>query len=288
MFGRMSVRWAVLVAVGMLVAPLALVSAGATTGPASARSQRALTAAAFTGSPCQWPGACEPVVGTAAGMAVPLIRPWVRGTDGGWNLFTSCCSEVNPNHRASVSGTLNDKPATVVPGGSEDSGGIVGTGSSTVIYNISGTSYRLARLLSKVTRTNLLNQVGATDWLVNSDLYAYACSQRGSTRVPAVDCGTGTHQFTRGHAEVAMSEGDTVYTIAVPINYYVRSVDFLGRPLGTPYRSSTGHWTLNAERQYQGWLWTVEWSVNGVATARIAGSSFSSGSHITLTDGPFA
>ena len=94
---------------------------------------------------------------------------------------------------------------------------------------------------------------------------AFACTQRGSTRNPLVDCGNGTHRFTRGSTQVPTVDWDAGYAVSLPISDYARVVDIHGRPLGQPYRTSTGHWTLNAQPQYHGWLWTVEWDITGVA-----------------------
>ncbi len=201
--------------------------------------------------------------------------------------------ELNPGQRATLSGALNDKAAVVAPWGLSDGDHdygyhIVGAGSSTVVFDVSGRSYRRAVLKSTVSRSaDTTVQPAQTKWEVASDLYAFACAQRGSTRNPLVDCGNGTHQFTRGSTQVATADWDAAYTVSLPISYYARVVDIHGRPLGQPYRTSTGHWTLNAERQYHGWLWTVEWDITGVAAARATGSVFASGLRQILTNGPF-
>lgn len=291
MFGRFSVRWAVPVAAAALVAPVALVGASAAAGPPVQRVQQA-AGTVVDSFPCQGTVGCEPVFGAGVGMAVPLIRPWLHGTDGNWYIRPDHV-ELNQGDAGRLSGTLNDKAAVVVPAGVslqnyEQSYSVIGFGSATVIFNVSGSSYRRAVLKSTVSRSaDLTVQPAQTRWEVDSDLYAFACTQRGSTRNPLVDCGNGTHQFTRGSAQLPTADWQTAYTVTLPINYYARAVDIHGRPLGTPYRTSTGHWTLNAQPQYHGWLWTVDWDITGVAAARATGSVFASGLRQIFTDGPF-
>jgi hypothetical protein len=220
-------------------------------------------------------------------MAVPLIRPWLRGNDGGWDRYTICCTQLNPGRLGSVTGLLDDRSAVVAPGGGSGvDGSLAGTGTSTVVYGVSGRSYRLIRYRSSVSRMQLADPA-AFSWQVSSDVYSWSCLQRGTSRNPAADCGTGTHQYTRGQLGVPAPGNPLAYSVRVPISYRARVVDSLGRPLAVPYTSSAGHWLLRAQAQFHGWLWTVEWSVGRVAAARVAGSSFVSGDRIVLTDGPF-
>jgi hypothetical protein len=234
-------------------------------------------------------GGCEPVVGTGIGMAVPLVKPWLRGNDGGWDQFTLCCTQVNPGRLGTVTGLLNDHPATVVPGGgSEVTGSVVsGSGTAAVVYGVSGSTYRYARFLSGISRGRR-SDPDLDIWAVSSDVYSWTCRQRGASRNPVADCGNGIHQYTRGDADVAPPADPRAYAVVLPISYWARVVDSRGRPLANPYRRSGGHWLLRAQAQYRGWLWTVEWTVGNVGVGRVAGSSFVGGSRIVVTDGPFA
>lgn len=283
-------RWAL-----PLPAVLLALSLGAAGGDAAARTPAggsarasAASAAAMPIQPCIDASACEPVIGTGAGMAVPLIKPWLRGNDGGWDQFTLCCTQINPGRLGSVSGLLNDHPAVVVPGGGTEIVGlrVSGGATSAVVYGISGPYYRYARFVSGTSRGHQ-SDPELNPWTVSSDVYSWACQQRGARRDPATDCGNGVHQYTRGQADVTPPADPRAYAVVLPINYYARVVDSRGRPLANPYRRSTGHWLLRAQAQYHGWLWTVEWTVAGVGVGRVAGSSFISGSRIVLTDGPF-
>jgi hypothetical protein len=224
-------------------------------GPAGAERQQ------------RWPQLrLHPVGGVAqAPPRPPLRNPFGGGSCLVGHRFVRPCSsrprpsachlrhvELNPGQRATLSGALNDKAAVVAPWGLSDGDHdygyhIVGAGSSTVVFDVSGRSYRRAVLKSTVSRSaDTTVQPAQTKWEVASDLYAFACTQRGSTRNPLVDCGNGTHQFTRGSAQVPTADWDAAYTVSLPISYYARVVDIHGRPLGQPYRTSTGHWTLNA------------------------------------------
>ena len=281
------VRWVVPTAV--LVLSLGLVGGSAATGAPPAGGPRPTSTAAAVGdAPCDYTSPCEPVIGAGVGMAVPLVWPWLRGNDGGWDHFTSCCSQINPAGLGTVTGLLNNHPGVVVPGGgSSVLGQTDGGGTAAVVYSVSGASYRYARFLSKVSRNQALTEPTVVDWAVSSDVYSYSCLQRGATRSPVTDCGNGIHQYTRGAVRVPVPADQRAYAVVAPINYWARVVDSRGRPLANPYRRSTGHWLLRAQAQYHGWLWTVEWTVGNVGVGRVAGSSFISGSRIVLTDGPF-
>lgn len=237
-------------------------------------------------------GDCTPVVAAGAGMAVPLLRPWLRGTDGGWWQLTMCCASSNYAQRPTISGLLGGWPAAVVPQANTGIGtdAVDASGASTYTYAGSGGTYRLIRVRSKVGREAEDAAQPATTpytWTVASDVFTYTCRQRAATRDPLRDCGTGTQQYTRGRLVTPNSTLTSAFRVVVPIDYFVRSVDNKGRPLTTP-RTSTGHWTLTATPSYHGWLWTTEWNVNGVGFGRVAGSAFRSGQQIVLTDGPFA
>ena len=105
------------------------------------------------------------------------------------------------------------------------------------------------------------------------------------------DCGIGTLQRAAGTLAVKASGGSATwggsFTITVPIRYVQRPVDSRGRAVGAVTKTSAGHWTFTTRRAYHGWLWTVEWAVNGVAAARIAGSVYATSKQNVLTDGPF-
>lgn len=221
-------------------------------------------------------------------MAVPLVSPWLRGTDGGWVHFTMCCAESNPAQRATISGLLGTHPAAVVPLAFSSIGDAGASAASTVVYAVSGLSYRLTRVASRAERIDEVGEPALTLWSVGSDVTSYTCRQRGPTRDPQRDCGTGTHQYTRGQVQTPTGNWASGFSVVLPIRYGIRSVDAKGRPLTVPWRTSTGHWTLTAEPRYHGWLWTTEWSVSGIASGRVAGSAFiRGGSEIVLTDGPF-
>lgn len=266
-----------------LAVALAAVVLGTTSVPSGAH--RAEVAA--VGTPCDVDGSCEPIIGVAGGMAVPLLRPWLRGNDGGWDRFTTCCAEVNPKRLATVSGLINSKSVTVVPsGGAEFGGPVYGHGAASVVFAVSGRSYHYTRYAAQVTRINTLS--GTTGWNVVSYARSYSCHQVGAARVPTRDCGRGTEQRTHGSLNVTTPSDPTApYTVNVPITYISRPVNASGTPLGPATRTSTGHWRLSAQSAYHGWLWTVEWSVNSIAMARIAGSSYATSTRIYLTDGPF-
>jgi hypothetical protein len=223
-------------------------------------------------------------------MAVPLVQPWLRGTDGGWTHFTMCCWSANDAGRQTVSGLLGTRAATVVPS--------VGTGFSVVnasakseLLSIgAGGAYRLIRVRSGVSReADDAAQPDTTAylWSVSSDVFAYDCTQRGTSRDPLRDCSTGTQTYTRGQVRTPHADWSSAFTVAIPITYGNRSVDVRGRPLTTP-RTASGHWTLSGTPSYHGWLWTTEWNVSGVGSGRVAGSAFiRADKEIVLTDGPF-
>lgn len=285
-----SPRWAVLVPAVVLALSLGPAGSNAATRAADEGKAPASMASSALDAvpPCLNTDSCEPVVGTGAGMAVPLVRPWLRGTDGGWDQFTLCCTQINPSRLGSVTGLLNGHPAVVVPGGGSEITGLRVTGSATssIVYGVSGTSYRYARFASAVSRGQQLDP-DLDNWEVSSDVYSWTCRQRGAGRNPVLDCGNGIHQYTRGQAQVSPPADPRAYAVVVPLSYYARVVDSRGRPLANPYRRSTGHWLLRAQFQYHGWLWTVQWTVGNVGVGRVAGSSFIGGSRIVLTDGPF-
>lgn len=238
------------------------------------------------------PVSSEAVIATAAGMAVPLFKPQLHGTDGGQTRVSVGFNDINTAHGATVSGTINGQTFRVVPSGeigvTDRTTTVAGDTSS--VYAVFGRSYRYVRLHSAVSRavplqTALLDG-GEETWTVASDVYAYGpCTQHGATRVPSIDCGKGVQRHTAGHVTVTPLTGDR-YRVSIPIGYLTRNVDAKGRPLTTLSRS-TGHWTLTGVHAYNGWLWTVEWNINSVAYARIAGSAHASGIATVLTDGPF-
>ena len=194
-------------------------------------------------------------------------------------------TQINPGHLGAVSGLINDQPAVVVPGGGFEVGGsLTGSATSTVVYGVSGTSYRYARFVSAVSRRQ---DAAVESWTVSSDVYSWSCRQRGAGRNPVTDCGNGTQQYTRGRVGVPAPADPRAYSVVLPLSYYARVIDSRGRPLANPYRTSTGHWLLQAQAQYHGWIWTVEWTVGNVGMGRVAGSSFIGVSRIVLTDGPF-
>jgi hypothetical protein len=225
-------------------------------------------------------------------MAVPLVKTWLRGNDGGWSHFTICCTGINLPEAGTMTGLLNDHPATVVPsGGGGDGFDTTGSGTASVVYGVSGANYRYARFASSVSRglENSADPDSLLTWSVSSDVWSWSsCRQRGATRVPATDCGNGIQQYTRGRlGPTPRPANPLVYAVSLPISYWARTVDARGRPLANPYRTSTGHWVLRAQAAYHGWLWTVEWTVGNVGVGRVAGSSFISGDRIVITTGPF-
>jgi hypothetical protein len=288
------VRWiipAVLLALGSVVVG-GSAATGATPGEQAAQTAPIPVLTGYGTQPCFGVSPCETPVGAGVGMAVPLIKTWLRGNDGGWSQFTLCCTGINLPGAGTVTGLLNGHPATVVPsGGTSRSGDLTGAASASVVYGVSGASYRYARFASAVSRT----LEDATDpdgsaliWTVSSDVWSWSsCRQRGATRVPATDCGNGIQQFTRGLSRTPRPANPQSYTVALPINYWARVVDSRGRPLANPYRTSTGHWILRTQAAYHGWLWTVEWTVGNVGVGRVAASSYISGDRIVLTTGPF-
>lgn len=268
----------------LLAVALATVVLGATSVPSGAHRAE-VTASVI--SPCSLDGSCEPIIGAGAGMAVPLLRPWLRGNDGGWSRPTLCCTIVNSRHLASVSGLVNSKSVAVVPtGGAQVGGPVFGHGAASLVLGVSGRSYHYIRYASQVQRWDEVG--GTTNWRVTSYARSYSCHQVGATRVISRDCPRGTEQRTHGTLDVPTpGNASAPYTVNVPITYVSRPVNGSGTPLGSPTKTATGHWRLSAGKVYNGWLWTVEWSVNSVAMARIAGSSYATSTRIYLTDGPF-
>jgi hypothetical protein len=287
-------RWVVPLPAVLLAMSLGIAGGDAVAAPAPAPAPRAATAvtAAAADAPCAHSRGCEDVVGVGVGMAVPLIRPWLRGNDGGWYDFSICCGGINPDRLGSVSGLLNDKTAVVVPdGGTADlNEAVSGVGTSAVVYGVSGRAYRYAKFASDVQREREFLDTGIVDelWSVSSDVFTWSCTQRGASRNPVADCGNGTQQYTRAFAKIEPTPNPAAYAITLPVNYSARTVDSRGRPLSTPYKRATGHWTLRMQAQYTGWTWTVEWSVGGIGVGRVAGSSFKTATHVVLTDGPLS
>jgi hypothetical protein len=239
-----------------------------------------------TAPPCLFTFDCEPIVGAGATMAVPLFRPAVQGNDGGWTLPTMCCTAINLAGARTVTGVVNGKPAAIVPdGGSGVLGGSIGsTGETSIVYAVSGRSYRYVKYASSVSRSNF--DLEPTWWGVTSDAYSWRCTQRGTRRDPVADCGTGTHQFTRGTMNVDSPPADPEdYSVTVPVAFSERKVDSRGRPLTTPYRRSTGSWTLRTNKFHARWYWTVDWTVAGIGTGHVYGAASNDGSRITVGSG---
>lgn len=282
-------------AVLLALAPVVVGGSAATGAPPPAGAARAVSMPVPPGSqerPCRTDLPCETPVVAGVGMAVPLVKTALRGTDGGWSHFTICCTGINLPAAGTLTGSLNDHPAAVVPaGGTGIAAGVDGSATASVVYAVSGASYRYARFASLVSvdRENNADPASALVWTVSSDVWSWpACRQRGATRVPATDCGNGTQQYTRGRlGPTPRPANPQAYEVALPISYWARTVDSRARPLANPYKTSTGHWILRTQAAYHGWLWTVEWSVGNVGIGRVAGSSYISGDRIVLTTSPF-
>jgi hypothetical protein len=271
--------------VAVVVSSLALFPArGSAPRPAAAPIQ----SVAAAGTVCEVsPPACVPVIAPGYGMAVPLLTPWLRGTDVAWKRFTTCCADSNEGHAASVSGLLGSRTARVVPTGSTSIEEAAGRATSSIVYDVSGRNYRYVRYDALVSRQDETGDPAMTDWTVQSDVFTHTCHQHGATRNHVVDCSNGTQRYTRGSLQIPTTPITNTIAVTVPITYASRPVDSRGRPLSTPTKTATGHWKLDAQTRYNGWLWSVDWSVSGVAAGRVAGSAYSSGSHIVMTDGPF-